>query len=157
VLDGTKKDYRNFDWPPEVRITIRHTDWWSWERDRDLSLNDDCIGRFLGRPAFKGSKHFVLDLETLRSSQKKVDQLQTIIKRIKKDQKTIGHWVVEDDSGVEVMRWTRPGNIDGSSVFVHDHLSQLDYCVYRIRWRNMQPSREDDMAPQPVTVTQNCP
>jgi hypothetical protein len=145
VFDGSKKDYRSFAWPPEVKITIRHTDWWSWEGGHDLSMKDDWIGRFLGRPAFGGSKHFILDLETLRSSERRVDQLRTIIKRIKKDQKNIGHWEVEENSGLEVMRWTRPGNVDGAPVSVHDHLSQLDYCVYRLRWTNAQPSRDIDI------------
>jgi hypothetical protein len=155
VFDGSKKDYRNFDWPPEVKITIRHTDWWFWERGRDLSMKDDFIGRLLGRPAFQGSKIFVLDLETLRSSQKKVDQLKAIIKRIKRDQNSIGHWAIEDNSGLEIMHWTRPGNIDGAPVSAHNHLSQLDYCVYRIRWRNTQPNREGDMARQTVDVAES--
>ncbi|KAF1819750.1 uncharacterized protein K489DRAFT_343755 [Dissoconium aciculare CBS 342.82] len=142
VFDGAEMDHTSFAWPSEVKMTIRHTDWWCWERNRPLSIQDDCIRRLLDRPALKSAEHFILDLETLRSSREKVDQLENIIRRIKTKQKMIGDWVIDDDSGLEISQWTRPGNIDGKPVPAHTHLTQLDYCIYRVRWENMGPARK---------------
>lgn len=138
-------------WPREIIITIRHTDWWFWESDENLRMNNEWIRKFLELEDLEGPRVFRLELETLKVAHngirdwsaggwrsadpgRKVAQMQQIIDNIKSQHGVVGQWRLKPDSGKEIMTWTRPGNVDGEPVDPQSELTQLVYVVYGLSW-----------------------
>lgn len=67
--------------PRILRITIRHTDWWYWEDDEPLRLEDGWVQALLNAPLASCVEMLELELETL---ERKKDQLEPIVERLRK-------------------------------------------------------------------------
>ncbi|KAK4893691.1 hypothetical protein LTR27_007938 [Elasticomyces elasticus] len=69
------------DFQPRVlHVTLRHTDWYWWESDKPLRLQDSWVKALLNSPDLRSTQVFKLEMETLDY---KVDQMMTIVERIK--------------------------------------------------------------------------
>lgn len=119
-------------------VTIRHTDWWHWERDEALELDERmALGgapwRAELRSAYPALEVFDIELETLERRRAELDALVTRVRRwrIKLNG---GKVLSTDDEPVHARTWV------GSAVFCGaveppDGSMTLPYYVATIRWR----------------------
>ncbi|EMC91570.1 hypothetical protein BAUCODRAFT_45007, partial [Baudoinia panamericana UAMH 10762] len=130
------------DFQPRVfHVTIRHTDWWYWEREAPLRLADRWVVALLNTPDLRSTKVLKLELETLDY---KVDQLKPIVERLRdlnseekethiingKPQRT--KFVLHEK--LETFNWEGPANIDGKKHAPYADKSRLRYHVVTLTW-----------------------
>ncbi|KAF2768085.1 hypothetical protein EJ03DRAFT_337216 [Teratosphaeria nubilosa] len=162
--------------PRMLHVTLRHTDWYWWEHDAPLELQDDWVKALLNSPDLRSTETLVLEMETLDY---KVDQLLPIVERVKSfvsdelethvvDGKPIKTKFVLTDNA-SVYEWEGPTNI-GKQDFSHyrgkDKLKyHVNTLVWKLKFPDMpgafiphlrrapridprSPSAPDDMAPR---------
>ncbi|KAK0837940.1 hypothetical protein LTS16_007340 [Friedmanniomyces endolithicus] len=130
------------DFQPRVfRLTIRHTDWWSWENDAPLRLQDTWVKALLDAPELRSTPILKLELETLDY---KADQLAVIVDRIKKlesaersshyvgDYPTMTRFELADEQ--DTSTWEGPTNIDGRVRQAYKDKATLTYHVVTLTW-----------------------
>lgn len=112
--------------PAVITITVRHTDWWSWEDD-DWLRYDAGVRNSSVFPA--STRKLVLEMETL---ERKKDQLDSIVSQMK------DLWAFSREDGVllsarrtetEMRRWQGSSTWEGSR-WIRDEVEPglLDYC-----------------------------
>ncbi|KAK6500961.1 hypothetical protein TWF506_003719 [Arthrobotrys conoides] len=138
--------------PTEVVITIRHTDFWYWERDAVLRLD----GRWVGGCQLPDSVRVVkIEFESLERKKEQVDEIT---------QQAVDHWVFrtvggnilsavvgkqsdgQNKGGMEVMRWTGSSNLRGLR-WLRDETEhdKLNYYVKTVVWRVRDESKDTDV------------
>lgn len=124
-------------WPRRVIFAIRNTDWWYWETDNPLSMEDGWISELLKTISFRTVESFVLELEVL-DTPAKLMQLRMVLDRIRSNHTMVDNWILQPGAGEEILRWTRPGNIDGFRPTPHAYqkYTKLDYRVVGLEWIN---------------------
>ncbi|KXS97991.1 hypothetical protein AC578_8745 [Pseudocercospora eumusae] len=123
--------------PKILQITIRHTDWWYWERDEPLRLKDAWVQRVLDASFMQCVNEFSLELETLERNK---DQLQVIVDRLIKmrGRASLSDGLVtrfEINSDPHVWHWTGPSNIDDKEYEPYKDMKTLDYRVVTLKWK----------------------
>ena len=118
-------------WPPNVVFTIKHTDWWFWESDQPLRMQDRWISMLLTHDSFSGAETFRLELETLKLKER---QLQALVSDVKQRHASAGQWSIEQSSGAEIMSWSMPSDIGDHRSHTYKHLGKLDLVVYELVW-----------------------
>ncbi|KAK6345684.1 hypothetical protein TWF718_007593 [Orbilia javanica] len=145
--------------PREVVVTIRHTDFWYWERDAPLRLG----GQWVSRCEFPESvKVFKLEFESLERKKEQVDdiaeqaaaywefkredgaRLSAIIEKPAGD----GNGAGEAKGEMEVMRWTGSSNLRGLR-WLRDETEhgKLNYYVKTVIWRVRNEGQGDIPTP----------
>lgn len=136
--------------PAELTITIRYSDWWWWESNAPLRMDDSWLRRFKGNP---GLRRLRVEYETLNW---KKDEMMRIVERNKKLKLPVhsedgcatgyeGYLIAE---GVALAEWTWKGTskLDGRTWDHHGSGDQVEYVVVTDTWKFIegreQPSRE---------------
>ncbi|KAK0276429.1 hypothetical protein LTR91_019547 [Friedmanniomyces endolithicus] len=127
--------------PRVFRLTIRHTDWWSWENDAPLRLQDNWVKALLDAPELRSTPILKLDLETLDY---KADQLAVIVDRIKmiESESRPSHYVGNSPTMTrfelvdkqDTSTWEGPTNIDDRVRHAYDGKATLTYHVVTLTW-----------------------
>ncbi|KAK6359255.1 hypothetical protein TWF696_000418 [Orbilia brochopaga] len=140
--------------PLEVTVTIRHTDFWSWENDASLTVGSNWVRRC----AFPNSTQVVrVEFESLERKKASIDHIA---------RQAVEHWefkrrdgtkltakrgnmrttpakegeesVVYDEGETEVMRWTGSSTWAGER-WIRDEIAsqpgKLQYYVKSVVWR----------------------
>jgi hypothetical protein len=158
---GRLRDYflkthvRPGDFQPRIfHVTLRHTDWWDWEQEAPLRLEDRWVKAMLDSPDLRGTETFKLELETLDY---KVWQLEPIIERLKRmeseemethvidGQPTKTKFVLVDQS--KPWTWEGPTNIDGHDFDPYKGKTKLKYHVVTLTWKLRFPDMPGAFVP----------
>jgi hypothetical protein len=128
--------------PKIFHVTIRQSDWWDWEYDQSLSLDEHWVQSILDAPQLEGTQTVKLELETLASKQ---DQLEAIVERLQKLEGDLTPADPADDSNQqqnrfafasppEIWQWTRSPKLEGRDWPVFKHLKELKLHVVTLSW-----------------------
>lgn len=134
---------RQVGWPTiETKIftvTIRHTDWWFWERDEPMRLADNWIRQLLQPHGLYQLQEFRLELETV---EQRMNQLKPIVDHLCKLQGDYnkrgpeGPWEVMAVAGSPTTtNWSGPVQVGGMTHPIYAGLDRLDYRVVTIVWK----------------------
>ncbi|THV08256.1 hypothetical protein K435DRAFT_787773 [Dendrothele bispora CBS 962.96] len=109
-----------------LHITIRHTDWWWWERNQPLVLKDDWMRSLKG---ISGLKRVVLELETMERDK---DQMYAIANRLKARRIELrdGRALVFNIDSMVKQQWYGPSRFAGEVCYIKDE----NRWVTRNRW-----------------------
>lgn len=145
--------------PSKMRVTIRHTDWWYWESDDPLRLEDQWVQALLDSPLASCLEVFELELETL---ERKRDQLQRIVDRLRKLSGAARRVNLLDPNDGRAIRlvcanetpaishWTGRNDFEHSKPWEQDEGSKTyDYHVAILTWRAISCP----MPPPPTSST----
>lgn len=133
--------------PRELHVTLRHTDWYWWEHDDPLRLDEEWVQALLNSPDLRSTQVLRLEMETLDY---KVKQLIPIVERLKglESREYESHvvdgepvttkFVLDGESTVET--WTGPADIDGGDFDPYEGKSTLNYHIITLTWRLRFPS-----------------
>ena len=133
-LDGKSLNLDTFT------LTIRHTDWWLWESDDPLRLDEDRIRALLRTPGASHIAEFRLELETLEWN---MNQLRPILDKLRSlkihnpDEDDDIHWELVEP--FEETTWSGPTNIDGEDYDIYAKRDKLDYRIVTVKWRRRNP------------------
>ena len=135
--------------PVQLTITIRYSDWWFWEGNAPLRMDDRWLRNFLGNP---GLRQLRVEYETLNW---KKEEMMRIIERNKKLKLPVqskdgstgykGYLIAE---GVALAEWTWKGTskLGGCTWDHHGTADQVEYVVVIDTWKfvesKKQPSRK---------------
>ncbi|TKA46686.1 hypothetical protein B0A55_12871, partial [Friedmanniomyces simplex] len=145
------------DFQPRVfHVTLRHTDWWNWESDEALFLEDGWVEAMLNSPDLRSTQIFKLELETLDY---KEDQLMSIVDRIKQFESEEFHTHVIDgkevktkfvlaDEEQKTYTWEGPANLDNETWDPYEGKGTLKYHVVTLTWRLRFPELPGAFVPQ---------
>ncbi len=148
--------------PRTFHITIRQSDWWEWENDYPLDLDERWVQTVLDAPQLMGTEIFKLELETYAS---KVDQLNVIIGRL---QALTGVSLPADSTDGTVVdqkkfvcasppvswQWKRPPTLSGETWPLFKDTKELNLYVAVLTWRRQQRGPANVTWPtQPVRRT----
>ncbi|KAF3137431.1 hypothetical protein TWF594_007558 [Orbilia oligospora] len=137
--------------PTEVVITLRHTDFWYWERDANLRLSGQWVGNCQLPDSVKVVK---IEFESLERKKGQIDEIT---------QQAVDHWVFRTFDGTklsavieksadgqakgetEVMKWTGSSNLRGLR-WLRDEIehNKLNYYVKTVVWRVRDESKDTD-------------
>ncbi|KAK4958442.1 hypothetical protein LTR10_004870 [Elasticomyces elasticus] len=131
------------DFQPRVlHVTLRHTDWYWWESDEPLRLQDSWVKALLNSPDLRSTQVFRLEMETLDY---KVDQMMTIVERIKTIESEAYDTHIVDgnstktqfvlDEKVRTYDWDGPPNIANGTWDPYQGRHRLKYHVVTLTWR----------------------
>ena len=118
-----------------LTITVRHSDWWGWEHDAPLRMDDSRYGSVWrkGFEAFPSLDEFVMELETLERRKAEMD---VIAEGVRKWELNLGNGRVLKTKGIALK--TRTWN--GSAMFpgglsAPEGATSLLYYVVTITWK----------------------
>ncbi|KAF5359029.1 hypothetical protein D9758_004897 [Tetrapyrgos nigripes] len=125
-----------------LHITIRHSDWWFWEQNRPLRLNERWIASL---KHIQGLKTFVLELETMERDK---DQMYAIADRLKKKRIEVrdGRSLRTEGNPVVKEQWIGPSAFQGGVTFIKEENrwahrrkiigpdAGLTYCTITLTW-----------------------
>jgi len=141
--------------PRMLHVTIRHTDWWYWENDDPLRLEDRWVKALLDSPDLRSTATLRLELETLDY---KVAQLQPILDRIQRMESEEKETHLIDGkptktkfvlSGApESYDWEGPADIDKRKFGPYDGKAMLKYHVVTLTWKLRFPEIPGAFVPQ---------
>lgn len=128
--------------PRTFHVTVRHTDWWYWEDEKALELEESWVQAMLDGPDLRSTETFKLELETLDY---KVKQLIPIVERLKqltsalklthiingKEAQT--HFVLQDTT--PSYTWQGPTNINHESFTPYANKKTLNYHTTTLTWK----------------------
>ena len=134
--------------PKVFHITIRQSDWWEWEQDHPLLLDESWVQSILDSPKLAGIEVFRLELETFAS---KVDQLNSIVGQL---QALVGVSLpvdstnktsVDEEKSVcaappETWQWTRGLYLSGKTWPLFKDAKEIKLHVAVLTWRK-EPSK----------------
>jgi hypothetical protein len=124
---------------PSIRrltITIRHTDFWSWENDAPLRLDANCdYGEDWRRDLdhFPNLEELIFELETLERRKTEMNKIAEQVKRWKIVLKD-GRILSTDGQPVQHHTWMGSSQYHGAEQPPAD-ATQLPYYVATIRWK----------------------
>lgn len=118
-------------------LTIRHSDWWDWERDAPLRLQTKWLGKLLKATSMVNVTEIRLELETVEW---KVGQLRPIVEEVKAVARRGKWWEVVEP--VQETTWSGPVSLGGRVQKVYEGREELDYRVFTVRFRQSCVLRE---------------
>ncbi|KAF5315259.1 hypothetical protein D9619_006954 [Psilocybe cf. subviscida] len=116
-----------------LKVTIRHGDWWNWESNQPLVMKNNWTGNL---KAITNLESFEMELETLERDK---SQLEAIVKLMQSWRIKLGNGRVLTTEGKKVVpsRYSGPTNYEG-----------LRYDVQKSRWLwDSRRRRQDTTAP----------
>ncbi|KAK5124314.1 hypothetical protein LTR85_002017 [Meristemomyces frigidus] len=141
--------------PRMLHVTVRHTDWWYWEDEAPLRLQDGWVKAMLDSPDLRSTQTFKLELETLDY---KVDQLAPILERLKGmvSEEMETHVVAGKPAKTkfvltgepETCSWEGPANIDNQQFGPYADRSTLKYHVVTLTWKLRFPDIPNGFVPR---------
>jgi hypothetical protein len=128
--------------PTSLTITIRYSDWWFWENNEPLRMEERWLKVFEGPP---GLKELRVEYETLSW---KREEMMKIVERNKKWKLALrneeadgqeqgqaeGHLSAEKTELVE-WKWKGPSELDGQKWQHHGDGDEVEYVVVTDTWR----------------------
>ncbi|KAK4550241.1 hypothetical protein LTR36_003208 [Oleoguttula mirabilis] len=140
--------------PRLLHVTIRHTDWWNWEGEAPLRLQDMWVKALLDSPDLRSTHMLKLELETLDY---KVDQLVPILERIKAFESEEKETHIVDGKPMktkfvltrepETYTWEGPANINKQQFKHYADRNTLKYHVVTLTWKLTFPDLPKAFAP----------
>lgn len=133
--------------PKVFYVTIRHCDWWNWETDEPLRLDDRWVQYLLNTPCLSAVEEFRLELETL---ERKQAQLQPIIERLRRLEGTPRQAADSASDGnvqasklvmkdaPQIWHWTGPARLHDKEYEPYRGLDKLRYHVTVLAWRSIK-------------------
>ncbi|USW51948.1 hypothetical protein Slin15195_G052670 [Septoria linicola] len=124
--------------PKILHITIRHTDWFWWENDAALNLEDYWVRRILNAPYLESVQQFELELETLAKNKL---QLGIIVDRLSELEGAVHEGTAGTNRQFVLSKvsnpwhWSGPIDINEKNYAPYKDLKQLDYYVTTITWK----------------------
>jgi hypothetical protein len=150
---GLNEIFRSTRFRPTVlTITIRYSDWWFWEDNEPLRMQERWLSRFQGSP---GLKQLKVEYETL--SWKK-EEMMKIILRNKSwklpilreqdgDSMESDGYLSAEDTVLHEWKWEGPSKLDGQTWQHHGPGETIEYVVVTDTWNFMEgPMSEMDVA-----------
>jgi hypothetical protein len=152
---GLKKIFRSPRFRPTVlTITIRYSDWWFWEGNEPLRMQERWLSRFHGSP---GLKQLKVEYETL--SWKKEEMMRIILRNkswklpILREQEDgldstdSDGYLSAEDTVLHEWKWEGPSKLDGQTWQHHGPGETIEYVVVTDTWNFVEgPMSEMDMA-----------
>ena len=144
------------DFQPRIlHVTIRHTDWWSWEDEAALEFEDSWFQALLDTPDLRSTHTLQLELETLDY---KVNQLLPIVERLERlESKEFVTHIVDGRTvstkfvlhgGRQIHNWSGPANINGQEFNPYKGKHRLTYHVITLTWRLRFPELPNAHVPE---------
>ena len=128
--------------PRILKFTIRHSDWWYWERDNPMSLKEKWVQCILNNPWISSIEKFELELETIERNTK---QLQPIVDGLLKLKGPVRSMRNENSNGQiktqlqvrdapSAWHWTGPSQLGGMTHRIYRDMDKLNYHVVVLTW-----------------------
>lgn len=146
--------------PSTLHITIRSSDWWDWESNVPLRLDEASIRTILETPRFAYIDVFKLELETIESKKEELEdiigQLEDFVpaaKLIEHEGKTKTSQFIYQQSPKR-WDWTRSPRLDELTWSCFEGLPELRLHVVEMTWRNTltpHTSTQPDLPPAQST------
>lgn len=125
--------------PAQLTITIRYSDWWHWEQDQPLRMDERWLREFRGNP---GLRTLRVEYETLT---RKRDEMMRIVERNKEWKLPVrrdGHAVNQYEGylvakGTELKEWKWHGTskLGGQTWSHHAEGDTVEYVVVMDTWK----------------------
>ena len=136
--------------PTIFKITIRQSDWWDWESDAPLRLDERSVQAILNAPQLGGVEVFQLELET---EVRKREELERIVDGL---QLLEGKAVPTDPTDAECLltsrfipnrqpitwQWNRSSKLDGKEWAIFKNIKELRLQVVTLTWRKQKPQMQ---------------
>ncbi|KAJ1530130.1 hypothetical protein HK405_001778, partial [Cladochytrium tenue] len=119
--------------PRCVTLTLRHTDWWFWEKDEPLHI----ASPFVNLCRFPASvREIRLELESLERKRSQIDYVTREMQQHWRFQRTDGVQLTAENQAMEAMSWTGSSTWNGER-WIRDEVrpGELDYYVKTISFR----------------------
>lgn len=124
--------------PTQLTITIRYSDWWFWENDEPLRMEEGWLRSFVGNP---GLRILRVEYETLT---RKRDEMMRIIERNKKWKLPVGRvrgggsqfegYLVAENTELKEWKWRGTSKLGGQA-WSHHTGETVEYVVVMDTWR----------------------
>jgi hypothetical protein len=134
--------------PRRLVITVRHHDWWSWENDAGLYMDNSRYGAYgrkwqRGFLSFPALEEFEMELETLERRRKEMDEL---VKCVQTWRIPLGDGKVLSTEGMKVESETWMGTTLGAGPEkLSEEMKSISYYVARIKWRVVKAMEGEDV------------
>ncbi|KAI4915041.1 hypothetical protein J4E90_005078 [Alternaria incomplexa] len=127
--------------PTQLTITIRYSDWWFWESNSPLSMEEKWLRYFEGNPGLR-----VLRVEYETLSWKKAEMMR-IIERNKKwklpvrreggkfQKNELEGYLSAENTELKEWTWKGPSKLDGQSWIHHGTEDKVEYVVVTDTWK----------------------
>jgi hypothetical protein len=127
--------------PTELTITIRYSDWWNWEYNAPLRMNEDWLRLFKGNPGLRVLK---VEYETL--TWKKAEMMR-IIERNKSwklpvrqeggafYENQLEGYLSAEGTTLKEWKWKGTSKLDGQEWSHHGTDEKVEYVVVTDTWR----------------------
>jgi hypothetical protein len=127
--------------PTQLTITIRYSDWWNWESNQPLHMNEGWLRYFKGNPGLRVLK---VEYETL--TWKKAEMMR-IVERNKKwklpvrreggsfQANELEGYLSAEGTTLEEWKWKGTSNLGGGTWSHHGTGDKVEYVVVTDTWR----------------------
>jgi len=127
--------------PTQLTITIRYSDWWFWESNAPLSMEEKWLRYFEGNPGLR-----VLRVEYETLSWKKAEMMR-IIRRNKKwklpvrreggnfQKNELEGYLSAENTELKEWTWKGPSKLGGRSWMHHGTEDKVEYVVVTDTWK----------------------
>jgi hypothetical protein len=143
--------------PTVLTITIRYSDWWYWEYNCELVMDEGWLRCFSGNP---GLKQLKVEYETI--SWKK-EEMMKIIHRNKSWRLPIRReggsptdyegYLSAEHSALDEWKWKGPSKLDGQTWSHHGPGETIEYVVVTDTWNFVEgPMSEEDISKRAETI-----
>jgi hypothetical protein len=135
--------------PTELTITIRYSDWWYWESNAPLRMDEDWLRLFKGNPGLRVLK---IEYETL--SWKKAEMMR-IIERNKSWKLPVRReggafqgnelegYLSAEGTALKEWKWKGTSKLDGHEWEHHGTDEKVEYIVVTDTWRFVEGELSD--------------
>lgn len=117
--------------PSRLTITIRYSDWWWWERNARLTMNEEWFRDFNGPP---GLRELRVEYETLAWKKAQMDRIIERNRRWRLQVRDGGHLSTERSS-LETWTWTGPSRLADRTWDHHGEGDTVEYVVVTDTWK----------------------
>jgi len=120
--------------PRRLTISVRHSDWWEWENDAPLRMDEHvyvCLWR-KGFEAFPLLEEFVVELETLERRKAEMDVIAEGVRKWRIDLGN-GQVLITDGIPLKTCTWNGSALYNGSPA--PEGATSLPYYVVTVTWR----------------------
>jgi hypothetical protein len=120
--------------PKRLIISVRHSDWWDWERDAPFRMDESRYGSSWRKrfEAFPSLEVFVMELETLERRKAEMDIIAEGVRKWKID---LGNGRVLMTDGIALKTCTWIGSKIYCGLLPPEGAAPLQYYVVTITWK----------------------
>jgi hypothetical protein len=130
--------------PTQLTITIRYSDWWFWENDEPLRMEEQWLRYFEGNPGLR-----VLNVEYETLSWKRAEMMH-IIERNKKwklpvrreggsfQSNELEGYLSAEGTGLKEWKWKGPSKLGGERWSHHGTGDKVEYVVVTDTWNFLE-------------------